>query len=326
MWSRTIKCVENKISVIIVSILAVIMSLLTGALFYEYRFFCAQSQKMLELQEQYQLCASAVRKILRKNNQLQDRAQDVSSYSGMFFPEGARIVSSDDGDAVSDSLVVLNRDVDHLKKSMVSHLKDQRLDSLLSRIDLTEWQDYTEHMLTSAHTQPVLRSASSHITYSRMRKPKKKDVSKKINRDKKVVHTTDFMWPIEHNNFWLSSFFGRRKKQNGSWGMHNGIDMAAIKGTPVKAAAAGVVVEARYASGYGNTIVLAHNKKYKTRCAHLDTVRVAIGQKINKGMVVGTVGDTGFIRKIGSDGSHLHFEVYEFGKRVNPLDVLPSLT
>jgi murein DD-endopeptidase MepM/ murein hydrolase activator NlpD len=51
-----------------------------------------------------------------------------------------------------------------------------------------------------------------------------------------------------------------------------------------------------------------------------------VGQKIKQGIIVGTVGETGFVRKKGKDGSHLHFEVYERGKRINPLHCLPRTT
>ena len=117
----------------------------------------------------------------------------------------------------------------------------------------------------------------------------------------------------------MSSFFGPRKNSDGSVGHHNGIDMAALRGTPVKAAAAGEVETAHFETGYGNTIVIAHTKKYKTRYAHLDGMNVKVGQKIIKGAVIGRVGDTGNVRKQGRDASHLHFEVYAWSKRVNPL-------
>ena len=128
-----------------------------------------------------------------------------------------------------------------------------------------------------------------------------------------------FTWPIDRSQFWLSSLFGKRKKPNGSWGFHSGIDMAALKGTPVKAAAGGTVIEARYAQGYGNTVVIKHNNKYKTRYAHLDKIIAKKGQKVSRGQLIGKVGDTGFVRKSGKDASHLHFELYAFGKKINPL-------
>lgn len=98
--------------------------------------------------------------------------------------------------------------------------------------------------------------------------------------------------------------------------------MAANKGTPVKAAAAGIVLESYWNNGYGNCIIVAHNRKYKTRYAHLHKRKVRVGQKVMTGEVIGTVGDTGLIVKKGHDGSHLHFEVYAFGRHINPLSVL----
>ncbi len=99
--------------------------------------------------------------------------------------------------------------------------------------------------------------------------------------------------------------------------------MAAMKGTPVLAAAAGIVIESRYASGYGNTVLLSHGNGYKTRYAHLNSICVKTHQYVECGHTVGTVGATGFIRKRGKDGSHLHFEVHHHNRPINPLSVLP---
>ena len=105
--------------------------------------------------------------------------------------------------------------------------------------------------------------------------------------------------------------------------------MAANKGTAVKAVAAGIVAESRYASGYGNMVLLHHGNvygnTYKTRYAHLDKIFVKRGEHVQKGQVIGAVGETGRIRKRGKDGSHLHFEVYMYNKRINPLAILPVL-
>lgn len=222
--------------------------------------------------------------------------------------------------------------------------KSQELDSLLTQIDTKEWQDYNDQVLTQAtdprqevtktQTQPQAsqnkpsRSDNNLITklneknINLLDSFQSKNITNTANRDRKL----DFIWPIQQSRFWLSSLFGPRKKRNGSCGFHSGIDMAALKGTPIKAAQAGEVIEARYASGYGNTVVLKHNETYTTRYAHLYTFRVHVGQKIKQGMVIGAVGDTGFIRKKGKDGSHLHFEVSEDGKKINPLHCLTMMS
>jgi murein DD-endopeptidase MepM/ murein hydrolase activator NlpD len=133
-----------------------------------------------------------------------------------------------------------------------------------------------------------------------------------------------FSWPIDRAHFWLSSFYGLRRRKKGSVDFHHGIDMAAMKGTSVVAAASGVVTEARRgARGYGNTVLIAHNGKYKTRYAHLKSIFVEVGQQIVRGGLIGTVGDTGSVRSaFGRDPSHLHFELHVFGKRVNPMHFL----
>lgn len=130
-----------------------------------------------------------------------------------------------------------------------------------------------------------------------------------------------FIWPIKLDEFWISSFFGPRKKPNGVWGFHSGLDLAACRGTPVYAAGEAVVAEATHMSGYGNYILLVHNEEYKTRYAHLDKILVKRGQKVLCGDLIGKVGATGNVRKSSKNGSgaHLHFEVYKQNKRVNPL-------
>lgn len=135
-----------------------------------------------------------------------------------------------------------------------------------------------------------------------------------------------FLWPVERSNFWLSSRFGPRKKEDSSWGYHYGIDMAAPCGTPVMAAAGGTIVEAGFSTrGYGKTIVIRHyHGGYETRYAHLHSIFVKIGQRVIAGSRIGSVGDTGYVRgeNGGKNAYHLHFEVKKNGKYVDPLCVL----
>lgn len=142
------------------------------------------------------------------------------------------------------------------------------------------------------------------------------------NSARQVTQDFTFHWPLELHHFWLSSLFGARKKANGKPGFHYGIDMAAMKGTPVKAAAAGTVIQAQYVPGYGNNVLIQHNKYYRTRYAHLNRIHVTTGQIVTQGQKIGAVGDSGAVRKSGRDASHLHFEIYHNGSHVNPLRYL----
>lgn len=115
-----------------------------------------------------------------------------------------------------------------------------------------------------------------------------------------------FAWPVYG---WISQDFH---------GSHSAIDIAAWAGTPVTAADRGVVIRAGWSEiGYGNFVVIDHKIDYITLYAHLAEIAVVEGQVVAQGQLIGTVGSTG-----NSTGPHLHFEIRDFGRRVNPLGLL----
>ena len=142
-------------------------------------------------------------------------------------------------------------------------------------------------------------------------------------RWQRVKKLSIFSWPLTAKSFRISSFFGPRTLK-GCKGFHKGIDMAALAGTPVRAALAGKVTEARYSPGYGNYILIRHDGQYKTRYAHLQKILVKAGQYVKEGTVIGKVGATGKVAKSkgGTSASHLHFEVYSQGRPIDPFFVL----
>ncbi len=269
------------------------------------------------LQDQYYEYVDMMKKILRKkklyelNELLEDNQEEME--------EGAEAGTNED-DIEIDSFMVINRAPAYLKESTLNYLKEQQLESLLDTMNLYEWQNYTDQVLVNAQRVSTLQQQKK-----KKRRILRRRTQSPWNRIKRNSETgIIFSWPIERSKFWLSSFFGPRKKPNGSWGFHYGIDMAAQRGTSVCAACGGVIEQAGYVSGYGNTVVVVHDRLYKTRYAHLDTIFVRKKQRVAKGARLGVVGDTGFTRKAGRDASHLHFELYERGKQINPLYLLPS--
>ena len=118
-----------------------------------------------------------------------------------------------------------------------------------------------------------------------------------------------------------SSGFGTRVDPMGhaSGEFHPGLDIAAVTGTPVVAAAAGQVVHAGPAGTYGNMIAIRHADGTETRYAHLSAVGVAVGDQVAAGAPIGAVGSTG-----RSTGPHLHFEVRKDGKAVDPRPYLQA--
>jgi len=100
---------------------------------------------------------------------------------------------------------------------------------------------------------------------------------------------------------------------------HTGVDLSAPLGTPVMAAADGVVVAVGHeASGYGNFVVIAHGGGIATLYGHLLDTSVSVGQTVARGQVIGLEGSTGF-----STGPHLHFELRVYEQVTDPMPYLP---
>jgi len=100
---------------------------------------------------------------------------------------------------------------------------------------------------------------------------------------------------------------------------HTGVDLSAPLGTPVMAAADGIVVAVGHgASGYGNFVVIAHGGGIATLYGHLLATSVSVGQTVARGQVIGLEGSTGF-----STGPHLHFELRVYDQVTDPMPYLP---
>lgn len=141
-------------------------------------------------------------------------------------------------------------------------------------------------------------------------------------------HTEDTYLPAFSLTFPLpgpacekNSAYGWRADPMGGQGtdFHTGIDLAAAEGTPVLAAADGVVRTARWHKSYGNYVRILHQDGDETLYAHMQYLFVAGGAQVTAGQILGTVGQTG-----NATGPHLHFEVLHEGTRYDPAQALEA--
>ncbi len=99
---------------------------------------------------------------------------------------------------------------------------------------------------------------------------------------------------------------------------HKGIDLAALKGSPIYSTAKGkVIIAANYNDGYGNKVVVDNGYGYETIYAHLNKILVHTGQELDLGELIGQVGNTGI-----SQAPHLHYEIRYHGQAINPLKLI----
>ena len=125
-----------------------------------------------------------------------------------------------------------------------------------------------------------------------------------------------FIMPVEGI---ISGVYGSQRILNGKprW-PHYGIDIAAKKGTPIKSSGQGIVTMAERDLYYtGGTIIMDHGHGISTIYSHLENVLVKVGDQINQGDIIGTVGSTG-----RSTGPHLDFRINWFQTRLDPMSVL----
>jgi murein DD-endopeptidase MepM/ murein hydrolase activator NlpD len=301
-------------------------------LLLEYRFFCAQSERVLQMKEEYRTYLVAVKKVMGDYAKAKERIDELElmiekkkknssdmpdvNVEQTVFSEDASVYSTDDEE--EPEFVLINREPAYLKRGAVAFYKRQKLSHMIAQLDDDAWVNYTDHLQrkTVEEKKHALCNKTRRMRVRRAIAPSSIAKITAYAAERHLMRDIVLDWPLSH--FWLSSRFGARKNPNGLYGFHYGVDLAAPKGTPVRSAAAGVVIQAQRMSGFGNVIVIAHNRKYCTRYAHLDEILVRVGRQINRGDLIGKVGDSGRVRG-KKDASHLHFEVMAFGKRLNPL-------
>jgi murein DD-endopeptidase MepM/ murein hydrolase activator NlpD len=175
-----------------------------------------------------------------------------------------------------------------------------------------KYKKYDEQHLTIENKRKVNpnKDDNKRIAAESVRKKKAKKHFSEITPD------VDFIWPVTGR---ISSIFGLRRFFNEQErSPHNGLDIAAAEGTPVKAAADGKVIDAGDFFFSGNMIYLDHGQGIISLYAHLSEISVKPGDVVKQGDIIGKVGHTGRVT-----GPHLHFAVLANQTLIDPVFMLP---
>ena len=141
-------------------------------------------------------------------------------------------------------------------------------------------------------------------------------IQQKILDNQDLIEHTPSIWPVDGGR--LTSYFGKRHDPfTRRFVPHYGIDISAKRGTHVYATASGLVKVAKRKYTFGKVVIIDHGYGFETVYGHMHSFAVTAGQKIQRGDLIGTVGNTG-----RSTGPHLHYEVRINNQAVNPLDFM----
>ena len=163
---------------------------------------------------------------------------------------------------------------------------------------------------------PESKVTPPESVYKRIREENNKIGEARAINSNLPFFKNQFIMPVEGI---ISGIYGSQRILNGKpkW-PHYGIDIAAKKGTMIKSSGSGTVTMAEDDLYYtGGTIIMDHGHGISTIYSHLENVLVSVGDKINQGDIIGTVGSTG-----RSTGPHLDFRINWFQTRLDPMSVL----
>lgn len=190
-----------------------------------------------------------------------------------------------------------------VQKEELLKLKEQLDEQITTKEKLMnqlkiEFDQLEKHMMSLEEEQKILKEQEKIIQQEKEKLEQLSSHHNNLNAGGSGI----FSWPTTGR---ISSPYGYRNFNGG--GFHHGLDIAAPQGTPVNAAAPGIVTRASYSPSYGNVVFIHHPQLNKsTVYAHLHKISVDAGEKVNSGQQIGTVGNTG-----NSFGNHLHFEVHQ---------------
>lgn len=172
--------------------------------------------------------------------------------------------------------------------------------------------DFVEISMDSASSKIHSREV---VSYSLTLKESLREVVRSLKKKKDQLRHTPSVLPVKGEDVWLSCDFGRRiNPMTGRREFHSGIDVAGGYKTPIVAPSQGRVYEIGKSRLMGNYMRIRHRRDLRTTYGHLHSFAVKEGEKVERGEVIGYMGNSG-----RSTGTHVHYEVVEGDKARNPM-------
>ena len=204
--------------------------------------------------------------------------------------------------ALSSTLSALGADVAGINRS-----------SQASTGDLSSFFDIKESPAGTLQEVEDLRRLSIFLTTATT---PIREIGTLLNSQGALLTEIPSIWPIRGGIGHISMFFGQNENPfTGQYYIHKGIDISTYRaGDPIVATADGQVVTLEHDyNGFGNNVIIRHKHGFYTRYAHMQGFSVQVGQRVQQGQVIGTIGNTGL-----STGPHLHYEVHIGSDVVDP--------
>ena len=215
---------------------------------------------------------------------------------------------------VQEDLAAKAQEALNVKLEKVS--KQQALIDLMQNDKEIYDRQYDEMIAASNEVQRLIHAKEEEIRRA-AEAARRQNQSAKAGNVKPVEQTFGgkMIWPLSGP---ITSEFGWRTHPIfGTQRFHSGLDIGGEYGDAICAAASGVVIEAGWIGGYGNTVMIDHGDGVVSLYGHNESLAVSVGQQVNQGDLIAYCGSTG-----NSTGSHCHFEVRLNGEPVSPLDYL----
>lgn len=259
----------------------------------------SDKRRLAELREAAQTVKEAQEALVLEKNALEDVKQELDD------TQSALDTKREEADVLLQELLEKTNNLELIKEELEAQEQEflAQIAVKQQEFDAAKQAEYEAYMAT--YVPPTANPQNN-------RQENQPEDQPEDNTSAKEPSSTS--WVVPTNYVRLSSPFGPREAPvAGASTYHQGVDLAAPRGTPVYATRSGIVTIATHNQSAGNYVQIDHQDGFRSVYMHLDTYCVSSGQIVSAGQLIGTVGTTGI-----SNGYHLHFGISLNGSYVNP--------